>query len=173
MVRSRGAVDLMPAVRGIVRSLDVDVAVFRMRTMEDALDEELSSTRIIIGMLVSFAAIALVMAAAGLYGVIAYSVSQRVQEIGIRMALGAVPGDIRRLVARQIVLLVAIGAALGLAGGAAIARAARSVLSSVSPSDPATYAGVAVTLVAVAMLASYVPLRRATRIDPLAALRAE
>ncbi len=173
MVRSPGAEALMPAVRGVVRSLDPDVAVFRMRTVEDALNEELSSSRIIIGMFVSFAVIALIMAAAGLYGVISYTVSQRVQEIGIRMALGAVSGDIRRLVARQIIVLVAVGAALGLAGGAAIARAARSVLSSVSPSDPVTYAAVAVTLVSIAVLASYVPLRRATRVDPLTALRTE
>jgi putative ABC transport system permease protein len=105
--------------------------------------------------------------------VISYSVSQRVQEIGIRMALGAVPGDIRRLVARETAVLVAVGAALGLAGGAAIARAAASVLFNVSPTDPPTYIGVAVTLVSIALLSGYVPVRRATRIDPLTALKAE
>jgi putative ABC transport system permease protein len=173
MVRSTDAGALMTAVRGLVRAIDVDVAVFEMQTLEQAFDNELSSNRILIWMFVSFAVIALAMAAAGLYGVISYSVSQRVQEIGIRMALGAVPGDIRRLVARDTIVLVVIGSALGLAGGAAIARAASSVLFEVSPTDPATYGGVAVALVSIAMLASYVPVRRATRIDPLVALRSE
>jgi putative ABC transport system permease protein len=133
----------------------------------------MSSNRILIGMFMSFAVIALAMAAAGLYGVISYSVSQRVQEIGIRMALGAVPRDIRRLVARETVVLVLVGSVLGLAGGAAIARAAASVFFKVSPTDPATYAGVAAALVSIAMLASYAPVRRATQIDPLTALRKE
>jgi putative ABC transport system permease protein len=173
MVRSTDATALMSSVRGVVRSIDADVAVFQMRTMEDAFDDELSGTRILIGMFISFAVIALVIASAGLYGVISYSVSQRVQEIGIRMALGAVPGDIRRLVARETAVLVAVGAALGLAGGAAIARAAASVLFNVSPTDPPTYIGVAVTLVSIALLSGYLPVRRATRIDPLTALKAE
>jgi ABC-type antimicrobial peptide transport system permease subunit len=133
----------------------------------------MSSNRILIGMFASFAVLALIMAAGGLYGVISYSVSQRVQEIGIRMALGAVPGDIRRLVAKETVLLVAIGAVLGLAGGAALAHTAASVLFNVSPADPATYTTVAVTLITIALLSAYIPVRRATRIDPLTALRTE
>jgi putative ABC transport system permease protein len=173
MIRAGNAEALAASVRAEVRALDADVAVFRLRTAEQALNEELSSTRILIGMFVSFAVLALLLAAAGLYGVISYSVSQRVQEIGIRMALGAVPGDIRRLVARETVLLVAIGSILGLAGGAALARAASSVLFAVSANDPATYAGVALVLISVALLASYAPVRRATRIDPLVALRSE
>jgi putative ABC transport system permease protein len=173
MIRASDPAALMTSVRDVVRTLDRDVAVFEMRTIEAAFDEELSSSRILISMFVSFAVIALMMAAAGLYGVISYSVSQRVQEIGIRMALGAAPGDIRRLVARQTLLLVAIGTALGLAGGAAIARAAASVLFNVSPFDPSTYGTVAAALVGVSLLAAYAPLRRAMRIDPLTALRAE
>jgi putative ABC transport system permease protein len=173
MVRADDAEALLGPVRAEVRAVDIDVAVFRLRTVEEALAAELSSTRILIGMFVSFAVLALLLAAAGLYGVISYSVSQRVQEIGIRMALGAVPADIRRMVARETVVLVAVGSILGLAGGAAIARAASSVLFAVSATDPATYAGVALALISIALLASYAPVRRATRIDPLVALRSE
>jgi putative ABC transport system permease protein len=151
----------------------VDVAVFQMRTMEDAFNDEMSSNRILIGMFTSFAVLALIMAAGGVYGVISYSVSQRVQEIGIRMALGAVAGDIGRLVAKETVVLVVIGAVLGLTGGAALARTAASVLFGVSPADPLTYTTVAVTMVSIALLSAYIPVRRATRIDPLTALRTE
>jgi putative ABC transport system permease protein len=124
-------------------------------------------------MFAAFAMIALALAAAGLYGVISYSVSQRVQEIGIRMALGAVPGDIRTMIIRQTLILIATGSVFGLAGGAALARAASSILYEVSPFDPTTYMAVAAVLSTVAALSALVPVRRATRIDPLAALRAE
>jgi putative ABC transport system permease protein len=173
LIRAAEPDSVMPAVRSEVRAADADVPVYQLRTVDGQLNDELSSTRILIGMLVSFAVLALFIAAAGLYGVISYSVSQRVQEIGIRMALGAVPQDIRRLVARETAILVAIGAVLGIAGGAAIARAAASVLVSVSPSDPATYGTVAIVLTSIAILAAYAPVRRATRIDPLTALRTE
>jgi putative ABC transport system permease protein len=156
-----------------VRALDENIAVEGLRTVEEAFDDELSSSRILAGMFISFAVIALALAAAGLYGVISYSVSQRVQEIGIRMALGAVPGDIRRLVVRQTSVLIVAGAAIGLAGGAAIARATSTLLYDVSPSDPSTYVIVAGLLALVACGSALAPLRRATRIDPLIALRAE
>jgi putative ABC transport system permease protein len=164
---------LLPAIRGEVRALDENIAVEGLRTVEEAFDDELSSSRILAGMFISFAVIALALAAAGLYGVISYSVSQRVQEIGIRMALGAVPGDIRRLVVRQTSVLIVAGAAIGLAGGAAIARATSTLLYDVSPSDPSTYVIVAGLLALVACGSALAPLRRATRIDPLIALRAE
>jgi putative ABC transport system permease protein len=173
MVRASNPDSLTSALRAEVRAADPDVPVYQMRTMREAFDDELSSSRIMIGMFVSFGILALVLAASGLYGVIAYSVSRRVQEIGIRMALGAVAGDIRGLILRQTLTHLVIGTLIGLAGGAAIARAASSVLFGVSPSDPATYAGVVVVLAAVAALAAYVPIRRATRIDPLLALRAD
>ena len=164
---------LLPAIRTEVRALDANVAVEGLRTVEEAFDDELSSSRILAGMFISFAVIALTLAAAGLYGVISYSVSQRVQEIGIRMALGAVPADIRRLVVRQTAVLIVTGAAIGLAGGAAIARATSTLLYDVSPSDPSTYLIVAGLLALVAAASALTPLRRATRIDPLIALRAE
>jgi putative ABC transport system permease protein len=164
---------LLPAIRAEVRALDDNIAIEGLRTVDEAFDDELSSSRILAGMFISFAVIALALAAAGLYGVISYSVSQRVQEIGIRMALGAVPGDIRRLVVRQTSVLIVAGAAIGLAGGAAISRATSTLLYDVSPSDPSTYLIVAGLLAIVATVSTLAPLRRATRIDPLIALRAE
>jgi ABC-type antimicrobial peptide transport system permease subunit len=163
----------MSAVREAVRAIDPDVAIHQLRTFGQALDDELSSSRIIAGMLAAFAALALVLAASGLYGVMAYAVSQRTQEIGIRMALGALTTDIRRLIVRQSLVLVLIGCTLGVVLGAASARAARSLLYEVSPGDPVSYVAVVVVLGLVAVAAVYAPLRRATRIDPLLALRAD
>jgi putative ABC transport system permease protein len=168
-----GADRVVAAMRGEVRALDRDVPVHQLRTLEEAFDDELSSSRILNGMFASFAVLALVLAAAGLYGVVSYSVSQRVQEIGIRMALGAVPRDIARLIARQTVVLVVVGSVIGLAGGAGIATATSSILYDVSATDPLTYAVVGALLAGVALGATWAPLRRAVRIDPLAALRAE
>jgi putative ABC transport system permease protein len=173
VIRASAPDALQASVRAEVRATDPDVAIHDLRTMSKAFDEELASSRIITGMFTAFALLALVLAASGLYGVIAYSVSQRVQEIGIRMALGAVTSDIRRLIARQTLALVVVGCGLGLIGGALLARAASSLLYEVSPFDPTTYVAVAMILSTVAMCASYAPIRRATRIDPLAALRTE
>jgi len=173
MIRASDPEALKAATRAEVRSVDSDVAIHDLRTMEEAFDDELSSTRIVTGMFAAFAVLALVLAASGLYGVIAYSVSQRVQEIGIRMALGALTTDIRRLIVRQTLPLVAVGCMLGLIGGALLARTTSSLLYDVSASDPSTYAAVALILSIVAICAVYVPIRRATRIDPLVALRAE
>jgi ABC-type antimicrobial peptide transport system permease subunit len=122
---------------------------------------------------VAFAVLALVLAATGLYGVMSYTVSQRVQEIGIRLALGAVPRDISRLVGRQIAALVAVGSLLGIAGGAGLAQVTRTVLYGVSPFDPATFAIVTVLLLVVAAVACAVPVRRAMRVNTIEVLRAE
>lgn len=173
MMRASNPGALMEAARGEVRALDRDVPVREIRTIEEAFADETSSSKILLGMFVSFAALALALAASGLYGVVSYSVSQRQQEIGIRMALGAVAGDIRRLIVRQTVVLVVVGVAIGLAAGALIAQASASVLFRVSPSDPVTYGGVAVLLALVALIAAYFPVRRAVTVDPLVALRSE
>jgi putative ABC transport system permease protein len=173
MVRAADPDALAGTARAELRAVDPDIAVSQLRTMAEAFNDEMSSSRILTGMFASFALLALVLAAAGLYGVISYSVSHRVQEIGIRMALGAVPGDIRRLVVRQTVVLVVVGCALGLVGGAVIARLTSQVLYDVSAADPSTYIAVAAILAAVAIVATYAPVRRATRVDPLLALRAE
>jgi putative ABC transport system permease protein len=173
MIRGREAEHVTAAVRDEVRALDANVAVQSLRTMQEAFDDEFSGNRMLTGMFASFAVLALILAGSGLYGVISYSVSQRVQEIGIRMALGAVPGDIRGMVVKQTLVLVLIGTAFGVAGGAAIAQAARSILYEVSPVDPATYIGVVTILSLVAALSAAAPVRRATHVDPLLALRAE
>jgi putative ABC transport system permease protein len=173
IVRSERAADLQAAVRDERRAADRGVPVSDLQTIAEGFDREISSNRIVTGLFGSFAVLALVLAAAGLYGVISCSVSQRVREIGVRMALGALPGDVRRLIVRQTLVLLAIGTALGLAGGAILMRLSSSVLYGVSPTDTITYASVSGVLVLVALLAAYGPVRRATRIDPLRALRTE
>ncbi|MEK6323149.1 MAG: FtsX-like permease family protein [Acidobacteriota bacterium] len=117
--------------------------------------------------------LALALAAVGLYGVMAYTVSQRTREIGMRMALGAQPRDVLRLLLSQGLRLVAIGVALGVAGGEAVSRALSALLFGLSPFDPIAYVSVSLFLVAVALVATYLPARRATKVDPMIALRYE
>jgi putative ABC transport system permease protein len=173
LVRTGRPADVASAVRGAVRETDSELPIFQLRTFDEALDDELSSSRILAGMFTAFGLLALVLASTGLYGVISYSVGQRTQEIGVRMALGAVPGDIRRLVVSHGLRLVAIGGAVGLGGAILVSQTMRSVLYGVTASDPATYAGVVLTVVASAAVAMWVPTRRATRLDPVRSLRAE
>jgi len=173
IVRAADPSVVAPAVRAQMRGLDADVPIYEMRTYHQALDDDLSSSRILGSMFGAFALLALVLAASGLYAVVSYAASQRVKEFGLRIALGAAPGDITRMMLRQTGTLVVIGLVLGLIGGRALAMLATSLLYRVSPSDPATYAGVTVTLAAIALVASYVPVRRATAVDPVQALRLE
>jgi putative ABC transport system permease protein len=173
MVRASDPSVAGATVRAQIRALDADVPVYQMRPMQEALDDDMSSSRVLGSLFVAFALLALVLAASGLYAVVSYSASQRVKEFGVRIALGASPGDITRMMLRQTGVLVAIGLAIGLAGGRVLAMTAMTLLYGVSPSDPATYAGVAVTLGTIALLASYVPVRRATAVDPVRALRLE
>jgi len=139
--------------------------------MEQAISDSVARPRFRTGLLSAFAAIALLLAATGIYGVIAYSVAQRTQEIGIRMALGAHRADVLRLVLGQGTMLAIEGIGLGLAGALLLTRLLGSLLFAVSPTDPLTFAAVSIGLTGVALLASYIPARRATRIDPLVALR--
>jgi putative ABC transport system permease protein len=173
VVRTTDPFALAASVRARVRGIDPDVPVYELRPFTQALDEDLSSSRILSGMFVSFALLALVLAASGLYAVVSYAAAQRVKEFGVRMALGALPGDITRMMLWQTARLVGIGLALGLAGGRLLAMGATALLYRISPSDPSTYVLVAVTLGTVALLAAYVPARRATAIDPVSALRLE
>jgi len=173
MIRAADPDRTLGVIRSEVTALDRDVPIQRLRTMQEAFDDELSSVRILTGMFAAFAVIALVLAASGLYGVISYSVSQRSQEIGIRMALGAVPRDIRALVVRQTAWLVAAGTAFGIAGGVALAQASTALLYEVSANDPTTYITVAAGLAVIAALSALPPIHRATRVDPVLTLRGE
>jgi ABC-type antimicrobial peptide transport system permease subunit len=141
--------------------------------MDAALAESIATERLMAGLLFAFAAIALVMAAAGLYGVIASTVAQRTQEIGVRVALGADPRAVLRLVVAEGLRLTAAGMIAGTLAAAVVSRAMRGMLFEVSPADPLTYAGVLALFAATACAALIVPARRALGVDPLTALRTE
>ena len=141
--------------------------------MSEVFEEELLRRNTQMTLVGAFAALALVMASVGLYGVLAYSVGQRTREIGIRMALGCDRGGVFKLVLRHGLVLTTVGVALGMAGALAATRLLERLLLGVSPTDPLTFASVAVTLLLVAALACALPARRATRIDPAVALRYE
>ncbi len=163
---------LMETLRRTVRELSPDVPV-KFTTMEASLAENTAAPRFRTLLLGIFAGLAVILAMAGVYGVMAYTVGQRGNEIGLRMALGADTGDVLRLVLRQGLMLAAAGVVIGLAGAMAASRLLESMLFEVKPNDPATYAGVTVLLGVAALAANYIPARRAARIDPLVALREE
>ncbi|HET7553829.1 MAG TPA: ABC transporter permease [Gemmatimonadaceae bacterium] len=174
VVRTSGeAAALAPAVRNAVWSLDSNLPVSEVQTMEAVVARSTASPRFNLFLLATFAAVALVLAAVGIYGVVSYSVSRRTHEIGLRMALGAQPGDVLRIVVGQAMALAAIGACVGLVGALALGRFMSSLLYGVQPSDPVTFLAMSAILGAVALAASYIPARRATRVDPLLALRHE
>jgi len=164
---------LTSAIRGVVASIDHDQPLFAISTMNALVSDSISTQRITMILLGLFSALALTLAAIGIYGVISYSVAQRTHEIGIRMALGATGKDVLRMVLTQGVKLAFMGVAIGLAASIGLARLMSSLLFAVSFNDPLTFAGVAFLLIAVAMLACYIPARRATRVDPMVALRYE
>jgi len=156
-----------------VQSLDREIPVFRIRTLEQYLGVAVAQPKFNALLLGLFAGLALLLTAIGLYGVMAYSVIQRSQEIGIRIALGAQTGDVLKMVLRQGLKLTALGLLIGLAAAYALTRYMQSLLFGVKPADPLTFAAIALLLVAVALLACWVPARRATKVDPLEALRTE
>jgi putative ABC transport system permease protein len=161
------------AVRDQVLAIDPDQPISAVQTMEDLIEAEGGQRRVVLVLLGFFAGAALLLAAIGIYGVIAYSVAQRSQEIGIRRALGAQDAEILRLVVGQGLGLALLGAAAGIGGALALTRVMTSLLFHTNAIDPATFAGVALLFVLVALAASYIPARRASRVDPMVALRYE
>jgi putative ABC transport system permease protein len=174
VVRSLGDPNkLVPAVRRAVTEVDPNKPAANFRTVEENLDRQVQYLRLYILLLGIFGAVAAVLAAIGIYGVMAYSVAERTREIGIRMALGAGGHEVLALIARQALILISIGLALGLAASFALTRVVKSALVGVTATDPATYTGVSLALAAVALLACLIPTRRAVSVDPTVALRYE
>jgi putative ABC transport system permease protein len=164
---------LIEPMKQAVKDVDPTIAVAGIASMEAIVDEANGQPRFYATMVGAFAGLALLLAAVGVYGVMAYSVSQRTSEIGVRLALGAGQQQICRLVLGDSLRLAAVGLVCGAAGALAAGRAIRSLLFGVRSGDPVTYVATAALLVGVALLASYLPARRAMRIDPMTALRTE
>jgi putative ABC transport system permease protein len=166
---------MVPAIRDTVKAIDPDVPVFAVRTIDDiiAATPSIFFRKYLSVLLGGFALLGMLLAAVGIFGVMSYGVTQRTREFGIRAALGAARGDVLRLVMAGGMKLALTGVALGLAGSLAVGRAMQTVLFGVEPYDPLTFAGVSVLLLGVAVLACLVPARRATKIDPMVALRYE
>jgi putative ABC transport system permease protein len=176
----RGSSDpssLAAAVRAEVLKLDKEQPIARVRPLETIVSDSIARQRFSMLLLAIFAAVALVLAAVGLYGVVSYSVAQRTHEIGIRMALGASSSDVLRMVIGQGMRLAGAGMLFGLVGAFVVTRALKGMLSDllfgVSVSDPVTFTAIPLVLLSVALAATYIPARRATRVDPMVALRHE
>jgi ABC-type antimicrobial peptide transport system permease subunit len=163
---------LAPKVRAAVKELDDKQPIVQIQSLEQLRGQRLSEPRVTTALLVAFAILAMVITAAGLGGVVAYGVNQRLNEIGIRVALGARPTNVLSLVVRHGMAIVAVGLAIGVAGALGTTRLIGGLLYAVGPNDVVTYIGVAAGLLAVAGFASYLPARRALRVDPVQALRA-
>jgi predicted permease len=173
-VRTAGEGAGMPnAVRQVVQRLDPSLPIFDMKTMEAQVDESLFLERLVASLSLLFGALATVLAAVGLYGVMSYTVSRRTREIGIRMALGAARTSVLWMVLGEVATMAAAGIVLGLPIAIGLSRFVASQLYGLSPTDPITLAVATVILGSVAMLAGYMPARRATRVDPMLALRYE
>jgi putative ABC transport system permease protein len=175
VVRSASAnpMSLLPVIRREVEAIDKDQPVYGVKTMEHLLSDSVASERLSVTLLGLFAALAFLLACVGIYGVISYSVTQRTHEIGVRIALGASTTDILKLVVLQGMKMVVVGLVLGLIASFALTRVMASLLFNVSATDPATFILVSLMLAAVAFFASFIPARRATRVDPMVALRYE
>ena len=169
----RNARAAIPAITAIAQGLDRNVPLFRIRTLEDQLALSLGQERMIAGLLSAFASLALILAAVGLYGVISYTTQIRTREFGVRLALGALPADVLRLVLGQGARLTLVGLAIGLAVAAGTSRVLASLLFGVGGTDAATYLAIAGVLLAATTAAAAIPARRAARVNPMATLRDE
>ena len=164
---------LVPAIRGVLHRIDKDQPMAKIRTMDQLVADSVARSRFMMWLLSAFAGLALVLACIGIYGVMAYSVAQRMREIGIRMALGAQRNDVLSMVIGQGFRLTLLGTVMGIAGAIALTRFLSGLLYGVKPTDPLTFVVVSLLLTAVALLACYIPARRAMRVDPMVALRHE
>ncbi len=173
LIRTSGPLDFSNEIRSIVSSVDPEEPVARIESMDTVLAHSIALQRFLMILMGIFAGLALVLASVGIYGVLSYQVARRTHEIGIRMALGARPVDVLRLILREGMLVVLAGVFVGVAAAFGLSRFLASVLFGVKPADPFTFTAVAFVLVAVALLACYIPARRATGVDPLVALRHE
>jgi predicted permease len=174
LVRGRGDVaSLTASTKAVVREVDARLPLFNIRSLREIVDQTLAQQKLNTALLGVFATMALLLAGIGIYGVVSFSVAQRTQEIGVRMALGAQPSDVFRLVLREGATLAAVGALVGLVAAAGATSVIKSWLFGIERGDVLTFIGTAVVVVALALIASYVPARRATRVDPLLAMRAE
>jgi putative ABC transport system permease protein len=171
IVRAHSPESLGPELRAAVRNVDPDLPTYQLRTVEEAFADEASSNLLLSGMFAAFAIVALLLATSGLYGVMSYAVSQRSSEIAIRMALGASARNVAWNVFGRSLSLAGVGTVLGVAGAFGLAQAMRSTLYGVGPADPATYLSVIVVTGAAAAVASWIPMRRAARVDPIKGLR--
>jgi putative ABC transport system permease protein len=172
VVRTNGdPAEMIPTVRRAVQALDPDQVPVDAATMAQVMSDSIQTRRFVMTLLGLFAALALSLAAVGIYGVMSYSVTQRTHELGIRMALGASDSDVRRLILSRAVGITLAGTSIGAIGVFAVTRLMRGLLFGVEPTDAFTFFAVCGGLAVVALVASYVPARRATRVDPLVALR--
>jgi putative ABC transport system permease protein len=160
-------------VRRQVANVDKDQPVHDLATLEELQAGSLTPRRVNLLLLSAFAGLGLILASVGIFGVVSYSVSQRTHEVGVRMALGAERGDVLKIVVGQGIRPVLIGTGIGVAGSLAVTRLLRTMLFGVKPTDPATFVAVSLVLLAVAWLACLIPARRATKVDPVVALRYE
>ena len=164
---------LNASVRQIVNEVDKSVPVSDVKTMDHVVSESITQPRFNLFLLALFSTVAMLLSAAGIYGVTAYTVTQRTHEVGIRLALGAQVSDVLKMILGQGMAVIGVGLVVGLASAFALMRLLRSLLFGVGENDPVTFVAISVTLLLVALLACYIPARRATKVDPMIALRYE